>query len=478
VSAIVAEGLRKRYGGTVALDGLDLEVPAGVVCGLLGPNGAGKTTAVQVLTTLRVADGGRAQVAGFDVARQPAQVRRNVGLVAQSAAVDEILSGRQNLTMFGRLLRLGTAGARRRADELLERFGLADAGSRPVKDYSGGMRRRLDLAASLILSPPVLFLDEPTTGLDPRGRGEVWAAVRGLVDGGTTVLLTTQYLEEADQLAHAIAVIDHGRVIAEGSPDELKARLGGDRIDVVVHDDGALAHRGGDRRRGGRRRAGARPRPAPRERARTRPDGRARRGDARAVRRPHRGGGRRAPPADARRGVPGADRGGARMTAIADGWVLTQRALMHWVRQPGQVLVAVLFTVMVMLMFAYLFGGQVVVPGGGDYIDFLVPGMLAVTMLFGVESTVLAVVTDAARGVTERFRSMPIASSAVVVGRATADMLQTLVVLAAIVAAGLAIGWGWSEGAADALAAFGLLLLLRFAFVWIGIYLGLLLRTP
>jgi ABC-2 type transport system ATP-binding protein len=241
VSAIVAEGLRKRYGGTVALDGLDLEVPAGVVCGLLGPNGAGKTTAVQVLTTLRVADGGRAQVAGFDVARQPAQVRRNVGLVAQSAAVDEILSGRQNLTMFGRLLRLGTAGARRRADELLERFGLADAGSRPVKDYSGGMRRRLDLAASLILSPPVLFLDEPTTGLDPRGRGEVWAAVRGLVDGGTTVLLTTQYLEEADQLAHAIAVIDHGRVIAEGSPDELKARLGGDRIDVVVHDDGALA---------------------------------------------------------------------------------------------------------------------------------------------------------------------------------------------------------------------------------------------
>ena len=166
------------------------------------------------------------------------------------------------------------------------------------------------------------------------------------------------------------------------------------------------------------------------------------------------------------------------MTPIAEGWVLTQRALMHWVRQPSQPIVAVLFTVMVMLMFAYLFGGQVVVPGGGDYIDFLVPGMLAVTMLFGVESTVLAVVTDAARGVTERFRSMPIASSAVVVGRATADMLQTLVVLAAIVVAGLAIGWGWSEGAARALAAFGLLLLLRFAFVWVGIYLGLLLKTP
>jgi ABC-2 type transport system ATP-binding protein len=241
VSAIVAEGLRKRYGETEALAGFDLEVPSGVVCGLLGPNGAGKTTAVQVLTTLRLADAGRAQVAGFDVARQARQVRRHVGLVGQSTAIDEILSGRQNLVMFGRLLRLGTAGARRRADELLERFGLADAGGRPVRDYSGGMRRRLDLAASLILSPPVLFLDEPTTGLDPRGRGEVWAAVRGLVDGGTTVLLTTQYLEEADQLAGAIAVIDHGRVVAEGSPDELKARLGGDRIDVVVHDDAALA---------------------------------------------------------------------------------------------------------------------------------------------------------------------------------------------------------------------------------------------
>jgi ABC-2 type transport system ATP-binding protein len=241
VSAIVAEGLHKRYGETVALDGLDLVVRRGVICGLLGPNGAGKTTAVEILATLREADAGRAEVAGFDVARQPDQVRRHIGLVGQSAAVDEILSGRQNLVMFGRLFHLGTAAARRRADELLERFALADAGARAVKDYSGGMRRRLDLAASLILAPPVLFLDEPTTGLDPRGRNEVWAAVRTLVDGGTTVLLTTQYLEEADRLAAAIAVIDQGRVIAEGSPEELKARLGGDRIDVVVHEDAALA---------------------------------------------------------------------------------------------------------------------------------------------------------------------------------------------------------------------------------------------
>jgi ABC-2 type transport system ATP-binding protein len=239
--AVIADGLRKRYNETVALDGLDLEVARGAVCGLLGPNGAGKTTTVQILTTLRRADAGRAEVAGFDVARAGAEVRRRIGLVGQSAAVDEVLGGRQNLVMFGRLLGLGRAGAARRADELLERFGLADAAGRAVKDYSGGMRRRLDLAASLILAPPVMFLDEPTAGLDPRGRNEVWTAVRALAGGGTTVVLTTQYLEEADQLADAIALIDHGRVIAEGSPDELKVRLGGDRIDVVVADAESLA---------------------------------------------------------------------------------------------------------------------------------------------------------------------------------------------------------------------------------------------
>jgi ABC-2 type transport system ATP-binding protein len=239
--AVIAAGLRKHYGETVALDGLDLEVERGAVCGLLGPNGAGKTTTVQILTTLRRADAGRAEVAGFDVARDGAEVRRRIGLVGQSAAVDEVLGGRQNLVMFGRLLGLGRAGAHRRADELLERFDLAGAAGRPVKDYSGGMRRRLDLAASLILSPPVMFLDEPTAGLDPRGRNEVWTAVRALADGGTTVLLTTQYLEEADQLAGAIALIDHGRVIAEGRPDGMKERLGGDRIDVVVVDVDLLA---------------------------------------------------------------------------------------------------------------------------------------------------------------------------------------------------------------------------------------------
>jgi ABC-2 type transport system ATP-binding protein len=231
---VLAEGLRKRYGKAGALDGFDLAVPEGSVCGLLGPNGAGKTTAVRILTTLLRPDGGRALVAGYDVVRQAAHVRYRIGLLGQHTALDEVLSGRQNLVLFGRLHHLGAAAAGRRADELLERFGLAGTGAKPVKQYSGGMRRRLDLAASLILAPPVLFLDEPTTGLDPRGRNEVWEAVRALVAAGTTVLLTTQYLDEADQLADRISVIDQGRVIAEGSPDQLKSKLGGDRIDVVA----------------------------------------------------------------------------------------------------------------------------------------------------------------------------------------------------------------------------------------------------
>ncbi|WP_020673480.1 ATP-binding cassette domain-containing protein [Amycolatopsis nigrescens] len=240
-NAVVAEGLRKRYGDKEAVAGFDLVVPAGTVCGLLGPNGAGKTTAVRILSTLLRFDGGRAEVAGFDVAVEAAQVRRRIGLVGQHAALDEVLGGRQNLIMFGRLYHLGAAAAARRADELLERFDLAGTGRLPVKRYSGGMRRRLDLAASMILAPRVLFLDEPTTGLDPRSRNEVWRAVRSLVDSGTTVLLTTQYLDEADQLAGRISVIDHGRVIAEGSPDQLKSELGGDRLDVVAVDASRLA---------------------------------------------------------------------------------------------------------------------------------------------------------------------------------------------------------------------------------------------
>ncbi|MCI3904191.1 ATP-binding cassette domain-containing protein [Streptomyces spectabilis] len=238
--AIVLDGVRKRYGEKRALDGLDLVAGRGTVHGVLGPNGAGKTTAVRIMSTLLTADEGRVEIAGCDARRAAGEVRRRIGLLGQHAALDEELSGRQNLEMFGRLHHLGARRAGTRADELLARFGLADTGGKAVKRYSGGMRRRLDLAASLITEPEVLFLDEPTTGLDPRGRAEVWDAVRSLVGGGTTVLLTTQYLEEADQLADRISLVDSGKVIAEGTADELKARLGGDRIDVVVRDGAQL----------------------------------------------------------------------------------------------------------------------------------------------------------------------------------------------------------------------------------------------
>src|SRR4051794_8691047 len=232
--AVRVEGVVKRFGSTTALAGVDLEVPEGMVFGLLGPNGAGKTTLIRILATLLEPDAGRAELLGHDVVAESSSVRGLLALTGQFAAVDELLTGRENLEMFGRLFRLSRAEARRRASELLERFDLADAANRTARTYSGGMRRRLDLASSLLTQPRVLFLDEPTTGLDPRSRNEIWSIVRELVRGGTTVLLTTQYLEEADQLAEQIAVIDHGRVIAQGTGSELKDRVGGQILEVEL----------------------------------------------------------------------------------------------------------------------------------------------------------------------------------------------------------------------------------------------------
>ena len=236
MKSVIAENLVKTYdkGNVRALDGLSLDVEEGTVLSVLGPNGAGKTTVVRILTTLLRADSGSASVAGIDVIKNPEKVREVIGLSGQYAAVDEILTGYDNLVMFGELYHLGKKQAVVRANELLERFSLTEAAKRPIKTYSGGMRRRLDLAASLIVKPKVLFLDEPTTGLDPRGRQEMWGVIQELVKGGVTLLLTTQYLEEADQLADEIAVIDHGKVIARGTSDALKKQVGGERLQIVV----------------------------------------------------------------------------------------------------------------------------------------------------------------------------------------------------------------------------------------------------
>lgn len=233
-TAIRVEGLGKRYGDTVALLDATFDVPRGTVCGLLGPNGAGKTTTVRLLTTLATPDTGTAHVAGIDVSKDPAGVRRRIGLAAQDATVDGLLTGRENLVMMGELHHVGARAARRRADELLEQFSLTDAAGRPVKTYSGGMRRRLDLAATLVSHPEILFLDEPTTGLDPRARIELWDVLETLVDTGTTILLTTQYLEEADRLADDIVVVDHGRVIARGDALALKGQVGGAQLFATV----------------------------------------------------------------------------------------------------------------------------------------------------------------------------------------------------------------------------------------------------
>jgi ABC transporter DrrB family efflux protein len=505
------EGVAKRFGATVALAGVDLQVPEGTVFGLLGPNGAGKTTLVRILATLLTPDAGRAEVLGHDVVHEPAAVRELLGLTGQFAAVDEILTGRENLEMFGRLFKLSREEAGHRADELLERFDLAHAADRPARTYSGGMRRRLDLASSLLTRPRILFLDEPTTGLDPRSRNQIWAVVRELRSEGTTLLLTTQYLEEADQLADRIAVIDHGKVIAVGTGNELKDQVGGQILEVELS---SAAQR--DRAQAVLTRVGCgEPEPDERPDRLTLPaprDGLELIEEAAAELRqadigvsdlglrrptlddvflqltgtaPSEDGGPPAPAAAVRtdeRGRPilrlQAPSPRAVRSAIADAVVVTGRNLRHFIRQPQLLIFSTIQPIMFVLLFVYVFGGAVSgsLPGGVEYVDFLLPGIFVQSVTFRATQTAVGLSEDLERGVVDRFRSMPMARSAVLLGRTVADLVRNVLIIGLMILVGYLVGFRFHGGVSGALAAIVVVAAFGFALSWIFAFVALTVR--
>jgi ABC-2 type transport system permease protein len=512
--AIEATGLRKTYGEVRAVDGVDLVVPQGCVYGVLGPNGAGKTTTIRMLATLIAPDGGSARVLGHDLVGDGDAVRAAVSLTGQLASVDEELTGRENLVLLGRLLGLRRPAARTRADELLAAFGIAEASGRLVKKYSGGMRRRLDIAASLVVTPQLLFLDEPTTGLDPRSRNQVWEIVRALVEEGTTVLLCTQYLEEADQLADGLAVIDRGRVIAEGTPQQLKASVGRGSAAGDAGRPGAAAGCR-DAARAPPRPAGARPRPGAALGRLQRPrGGRSRRRRAgphrhrrlglragttqpgRGLPRPHRplgrlrccargGDGMTAtteellPDTDAaavRRAVASTPRP-PRPSALSNALVFGWRGMLKVKHVPEQLLDVTITPVMFVVMFTYLFGGSVA-GSTREYLQYLLPGILVMSVLFTTVYAGVALNTDLTKGVVDRFRSLPIWRAAPLVGSLLGDAVRYLIAGTVIIVVGLVLGFRPEGGAVGVLLALGLVVLFAFGLSWVFAVLGLLLRSP
>jgi ABC transporter DrrB family efflux protein len=527
--AIHVEGVVKSFGATKALAGVDLDVQEATVFGLLGPNGAGKTTLVRVLSTLLAPDAGRAELFGRDVVQDAAGVRKLLGLTGQFAAIDEILTGRENLQMFGRLFDLSPADARRRAGELLERFDLADAADRPARTYSGGMRRRLDLASSLLTQPRVLFLDEPTTGLDPRSRNEIWAVVRELVHGGTTLLLTTQYLEEADQLAERIAVIDQGRVIAQGTGSELKDRVGGQILEIELMSPAererareALAGIGCGEPEPGERLSQL-TLPAPRDGLEMIEDAASalRKADIAVsdlgLRRPTlddvflqltgappsedgatagvtTGNGRANPttgsvpaartPARARsaamRRRPWAGLSPRSLREdLTDAWVVSVRNLRHFIRQPDLLIFSTIQPIMFVLLFTYVFGGAISrsLAPGVSYIDYLLPGILVQSVTFRASQTAVGLSDDLKLGVIDRFRSMPMARSAVLVGRTAADLVRNVLIIVLMVVVGYIIGFRFQAGAGQALLGIALISGFGLALSWIFAFVALTVRS-
>ena len=475
--AIEATGLTKRFGETQALAGVDFAVPAGKILGVLGPNGAGKTTAVRIMATLTTADSGSARINGYDVVEQAREVRASIGLTGQYASVDEDLTGMQNLVLIGQLLDLSSRDARARATELLAWFDLTEAGGRMAKTYSGGMRRRLDLAVSLVGRPAVIFLDEPTTGLDPAKREDMWGVVRTLVADGSTVLLTTQYLDEADALADEITVIDHGRVIAHDTPDGLKRVVGGQtlsvrptdasRLDEVATMVGEVAGRdpGPDRPgcgpRAGRRRqcvavggGPARIRRHHRHRAGTDPAE-----PRRSVLHPHRPADRRVGRRDRR-----PRQGGGGMSAsvaltsgtqtglstrplqlLRHSLVLARRSLIKTMRTPEALIDVTLQPVIFIALFTYVFGGAIEHGSRHDYLQLLVPGMLAQTI--GMAGIALGqnLNADIDKGVFDRFRSLPIGRSVPLIGGVLADIVRYLILFVMLFGFGSLLGFRVSQ---------------------------------
>jgi ABC transporter DrrB family efflux protein len=511
--AVRVEGVFKRFGSTTALAGVDLVVPEGMVFGLLGPNGAGKTTLIRILATLLEPDAGRAELLGHDVVDEATAVRELFALTGQFAAVDELLTGRENLEMFGRLFRLSPAEASRRASELLDRFELADAADRTAKTYSGGMRRRLDLASSLLTQPRVLFLDEPTTGLDPRSRNEIWEIVRDLRREGTTILLTTQYLEEADQLADEIAVIDHGRVIAEGTGNELKDRVGGHILEVELADarqrdeaSAALLRIGcGQPEEDGR--PDRLTLPAPRESLVLVEEA------AAELRRAEIGVsemGLRGPTLDdvflQLTGQPPSENGNPQLavavpddrapqrprhlprphaptlqgaeTSVTDTAVVTMRNLRHFWRQPDLLIFSTIQPVMFVLLFVYVFSGAIgkSLPPGISYVDYLLPGIFVQSVTFRASQTAVGLSEDLRLGVIDRFRSMPMARSAVLVGRTTADLVRNILIIGLMIVVGYLVGFSFEAGVLSALGCVAIIAAWGIALSWIFAFVSLVVR--
>jgi ABC transporter DrrB family efflux protein len=505
---ISVEGVGKRFGDTQALAGVSLRAAPGEVVGLLDPNGAGKTTLVRILSTLLRPDAGRATVAGLDVVRDAAAVRSVIGLAGQSAALDEVLTGRENLELVGRLYGLGRRERHRRAGEVLDRLGLTDASDRRVGTYSGGMRRRLDLGATLVGRPRVLLLDEPTAGLDPRSRNDLWQFVDELAAGGATVMLTSHQLEEVERLAHRIVVIDRGRVIAEGTADALKRQVGGDVLEARLADAGDLAAgrallaavgdgapqvdtaerrvsiptaggtaalvSAGQRLEGagialadlgirhpslddvffsltgrpGADRTGDEPADVPRaEPAPGRP-------------RPH-------------QEAPEDDRPGGPSGAVSDTLGITRRYLTRYARTPQLLFFATVQPVLFVLGLAAVFGGLVEATEGGSYIQYLIPGVLVMNVILAAGASGVGLAEDMHAGIIDRFRSLPMARSAVLVGRTLADLARNAGAVTLMLVAGFALGFRLQGTLAQGLAAFALALLFGYAFTWVFAAVGL-----